>query len=43
MEEHMPEIGQNLSHYSLVGKIVIGGMGVVYKAKDQKLGKRIDK
>jgi serine/threonine-protein kinase len=36
-EERMPEIGQNLSHYSLVEKIGKGGIGEVFRAKDQKL------
>ena len=35
----MPEIGHNLSHYSIVGKIGKGGMGEVFRAKDQKLGR----
>ena len=37
----MPEIGQSLSHYSLADKIGKGGMGEVYRAKDQKLGRDV--
>ena len=37
----MPEIGQNLSHYSLEKIIGKGGMGVVFRAKDQKLGRDV--
>jgi serine/threonine-protein kinase len=37
----MPEIGQDLSHYSLVEKIGRGGMGEVFRAKDQKLGREV--
>jgi hypothetical protein len=37
----MPEIGQHLSHYSIVEKINKGGMGEVYRAKDQKPGRDV--
>jgi serine/threonine protein kinase len=37
----MPEIGQNLSHYSITGKICKGDMGEVFRAKDQKLGRDV--
>ncbi len=37
----MPEIGQNLSHYTLAEKIGKGGMGEVFRAKDQKLSRDV--
>jgi serine/threonine protein kinase len=41
VEEISPVIGKNLAHYEITSQLGKGGMGEVFRAKDQKLGREV--